>query len=263
MTAALSAAQRRALAEQDARWLDLPLSGGSDPAPVAAHIRHMARLLGSGRKASAAAAASHWGRLYDRSLPQGFHLACRQGCAHCCKQSVSVYAPEAFRIAQLVRDRDATVAAMRAAAEKLGGMKPGPDLVRWMSCPLLSDNLCTAYEARPLNCRAFVAIDLRECISAFVMMGKPAVRMPVPYTNLRTFCHMLMMASLRLAGKNSAVYEMNAAVSRVLETPDAEERWRGGEDFFAGLEQEVPMAPEIEAEIGRLVAFVAPTIGLA
>lgn len=259
----LSAAQRRALAEQDARWLDLPLPAGSDPAPVAAHVRHMVHLLGTGRRASAAAAASHWGRLYDRSLPQGFKLACRQGCAHCCKQSVSVYAPEAFRIAGLVQERDATVSAIGAAAEKLGGMKPDANQVRWMSCPLLADNLCTVYEARPLNCRAFVAIDLRECVSAFVMMGKPAVRMPVPFTNLRTFCHMLMMTALRLAGKSDAVYEMNAAVSRVLETADAEERWRAGEDIFAGLAQDVPTAPEIEAEIQRLVAFIAPTVSFA
>jgi len=71
---------------------------------------------------------------------------------------------------------------------------------------------------------------------------------------------MLMMAALRLAGKNVAVYEMNAAVSRVLETPDAEARWLAGDDVFEGLAQDLPMAPEIGAEIDRMVAFVAPTM---
>jgi len=260
MPAPLSAAQRRALAEQDARWLGLPLPGGSDPAPVAAHVRHLAKLMGRERRASAAAAAGHWGQLYDRSAPQGFKLACRQGCAHCCKQSVSVYAPEAFRIASLVRERSETAAAMRGAAERLSGSASGASNVRWMSCPLLSNNICSAYEARPLNCRAFVAIDVRECVSTFVMMGKFAVHMPVPVTNMRTFCHILMMAALRLAGKSDAVYEMNAAVSRILEAPDAEARWLSGEDIFKGLAQDVPIAPEIEAEIRRLVAFIAPTL---
>ena len=263
MPASLSAAQRRALAEQDARWLKLPLPGGSDPAPVAAHIRHLVKLMGPGRRSSAASVASHWTELYDRSVPQNFKLACRQGCAHCCSQTVSIYAPEAFRIAELVRERAGTAAAMQAAAEKLRASKADANTIRWMSCPLLSDNLCTVYDARPLNCRSFVAVDLRECISAFVMMGKPAVRMPVPITNMRTYCHMLMMTALRLAGKKVAVYEMNAAVSRILETPGAETRWLAGEDVFADLAQAVPMAPEIEGEIQRMADFIAPTMGLA
>jgi Fe-S-cluster containining protein len=261
MSATLSAAQRRALAEQDARWLDLPLSNNGDPASVAAHVRHLVKLMGGGRRASAAAAASHWGQLYDRSVPQGFALACRQGCAHCCCQVVLVYAPEAFRVAALMRERSERLAAMQGAAEKWRG--GASDSGRRVTCPLLSNNACSIYEARPLNCRAFVAIDVRECISTFVMMGKFAVRMPVPVTSMRTFCHMLMMSALRLAGKNIALYEMNAAITRVLATPDAEARWLSGENIFEGLEQDVPIVPEIDAQIEGLAAFVAPTIGRA
>jgi Fe-S-cluster containining protein len=257
---ALSAAQRRVLAEQDARWLELPLPGGDNPAQVAAHIRHLVKLMGGGRRASAAAAAGHWGRLYDSSIQNNFGLACRQGCAHCCVQSVLIYAPEAFAIAAQMRERSETAAAMRGTAERFGMEASGPGPGRQVSCPLLSNNSCSIYEIRPLNCRAFVAVDVRECISTFVMMGKFAVRMPTPITNMRTFWHMLMMAALRLAGKNVAVYEMNAAVSRVLETPDAEARWLAGDDVFEGLAQDLPMAPQIEAEIGRMVTFVAPTM---
>jgi Fe-S-cluster containining protein len=257
---ALSAAQRRILAEQDARWLDLPLSGSGNPAQVAAHIRHLVKLISGGRRASAAAAAGHWGRLYDRSIQMNFALACRQGCAHCCTQSVLIYAPEAFAIAARMRGRPEIADAMRCAVEKMRAAPPGPDTMRRISCPLLSDNSCTIYDIRPLNCRAFVAVDVRECISTFVMMGKFAIRMPSPITNMRTFWHMLMMAALRLAGKDVAVYEMNAAVSRVLETPDAEARWLAGEDVFEGLAEELPLPPAIEAEIGQMVAFVGPTM---
>jgi Fe-S-cluster containining protein len=257
MSANLTAAQRRALAEQDARWLNLPLSGPGDPSSVAAHVRHLAKLMGGTRRASAAAAAAHWGQLYDRSVPSGFALACREGCAHCCCQIVLVYAPEAFRLAAQVGDRAETAAAMRKAAETWGEAASRSASAR-TTCPLLSNNRCSIYDSRPLNCRAFVAIDVRECISTFVMMGKFAVRMPVPVTNLRTFCHMLMMAALRLAGKDIALYEMNAAVSRILETPDAETRWLAGEDILRGLAQDVPLTPEIEAEIERLAALAAP-----
>jgi hypothetical protein len=51
---------------------------------------------------------------------------------------------------------------------------------------------------------------------------------------------------------------MNAAVGRILETPDAEARWLAGEDILRGLAQDVPLAPEIEAEIERLAALAAP-----
>lgn len=256
----LSAAQRRVLAEQDARWLDLPLSNGGNPAQVAAHIRHLVKLINGGRRDSPAAAAGHWGRLYDSSIQMDFDLACRQGCAHCCTQPVLIYAPEAFAIVARMRERPETAAAMRGAVQKLSVMASGPDTMRRISCPLLASNSCSIYETRPLNCRAFVAVDVRECISTFVMMGKFAVRMPTPITNMRTFWHMLMMAALRLAGKDIAVYEMNAAVSRILETPDAEARWLAGDDVFEGLAEDLPMAPQIEAEIGRLVALVAPTM---
>ena len=155
MSATLSAAPRRVLAEQDARWLDLPLSGNGDPASVAAHIRHLVNLMGGGRCASTAAAASHWDRRYDRSVPQEFALACRQGCAHCCCQTVLVYAPEFFRIAALLRERAETSVVMRGAAEEWNA--PNGAGNRGISCPVLSDNACSIYDARPLNCRAFVA----------------------------------------------------------------------------------------------------------
>lgn len=257
MSANLTAAQRRALAEQDARWLDLPLSRHRDPASIAAHVRHLAKLMGGARRASASSAAAHWRRLYDRSVPQDFALACKEGCAHCCHQIVLVYAPEAFRIAAQVGERAEAAAAMRKAAGTWSDAASRSANAR-MTCPLLSNNCCSIYDGRPLNCRAFVAIDVRECISTFVMMGKFAVRMPVPITNLRTFCHMLMMAALRLAGKAVALYEMNAAVSRILDVPDAEARWLSGEDVFQGLAQDAPLAPETEAEIDRLVALADP-----
>ena len=53
---------------------------------------------------------------------------------------------------------------------------------------------------------------------------------------------------------------MNAAVGRILETPEAEQRWLSGEDIFAGLAQDVPIAPEIDAGIERLIALVGPTM---
>jgi hypothetical protein len=68
------------------------------------------------------------------------------------------------------------------------------------------------------------------------------------------------MAALRVAGKTIALYEMNAAVSRILETPDAEPRWLSGEDIFQGLAQDVPLVPQIETEIERLAALAAPSM---
>ena len=51
MPKTLSTPQRRALAEEGAKWLGLPLHRGSGPSSIAAHMRHPVRLMSTGRKA--------------------------------------------------------------------------------------------------------------------------------------------------------------------------------------------------------------------
>jgi uncharacterized protein len=79
------------------------------------------------------------------------HLVCRAGCSSCCQHHLSVFGVEAANvqkaIAALPENTRASVAqqAQVVRARELAGEA--------VSCPLLVDNRCAIYEARPLICR--------------------------------------------------------------------------------------------------------------
>lgn len=74
--------------------------------------------------------------------------ACRRGCAHCCHMPTMIYAHEAERLAA-------------ASGRKMARPPLKPFHVALdesyqyyrQPCPFLRENLCSAYEARPLICR--------------------------------------------------------------------------------------------------------------
>src|SRR5690348_9827965 len=87
---------------------------------MAAHLRHMVRLLrDAGTASPSSAAITYLTALYDRSVPPRPDIACRKGCSHCCCQPVMITAPEAFLIAAQIRDRAGARLAVADAAKKL------------------------------------------------------------------------------------------------------------------------------------------------
>jgi len=122
MTSNLSAAARDALARQDAHYLPLALPASPGWDQIAAHLRHTARLFQDTQAPSpSAAACAHINALFDRSVAAMPHapLACKRGCAHCCRQPVLLYAPEAFFLAAQVRERPQMAARVTEVAKIL------------------------------------------------------------------------------------------------------------------------------------------------
>ena len=93
--------------------------------------------------------------------------ACKQGCSHCCYQPVIAAPLEIVHMADV--------------AEKTLTSKQLGDLVNRLSeynslrhedrkaselaaCPMLINESCSLYEARPITCRAHHSYDLSECI---------------------------------------------------------------------------------------------------
>ena len=79
------------------------------------------------------------------------HLACRAGCSGCCQHHLSVFPVEAARIkaavAALPDELRARIAQQaRTVNEREAQAQP-------IACPLLVDERCSIYEARPLICR--------------------------------------------------------------------------------------------------------------
>src|SRR3569833_1653288 len=212
MAPRLSRTQRDALARRDAPLLTQPLVN-PDMDMVAAHIRHMVGLLRDRRGPSPCSKAlAHIAGVYDRTIPHltSQALACRAGCTHCCNQSEVVFAPEAFAIAAQIRDRPQTVAAVRAAEEKMRGRSPENQPHGWAACPMLVDKSCSVYEARPFGCRSFVSLNVNDCIGTYEQQGKPSIAQPDAWRLLRRQCTSLFQAALRLAGLPDTAYELNS-----------------------------------------------------
>ncbi len=263
MTARLSRPERRALQRADAAILPLPLVLNSDPRPVAAHVRHIVGLLRDRQAGSPCAEiVAHVAALFERSVltTPPAQLACRKGCSHCCVQMVILTAPEAFFVAAQLRKRPDTVAAIVEANSRAQGLTLQERLHTKTWCPLLADAACSVYAARPLACHGFVSMNLEACLATFERGAPPDI--PTPALNVRMLetCRMLYMAALRLAGLPDAFYEMNEALATILATDNAEARWLAGENILAGVPIKAPPPPQYDEAIGKIAAFVAPTV---
>ena len=253
--------QREALARQDAPFLAMGLVPG-DPRSFEAHLRHAARLMGERRIPGSPSArlVRHIAELFEASVPAAARaqLACRAGCAFCCHQPVKVNAAEAFFLAGQVRERPESAAAVRAAAVQLSGRDAELPRTKWLRCPLLdSADACSAHSARPLSCHGYVSLDVEDCKQSYPQTGEWVVREPALYGDLRNSWRLILQAALRLNGFSDTNYELNAALGLVLDTPDAEKRWLGGENIFAPIKPLAPNKPETE----QVLALIATRIG--
>jgi Fe-S-cluster containining protein len=263
MNSHLSPAQRLALERQDALFLTEPLPLGSDPRGMAAHLRHTVRLLANRNSPSPCAdAVAYLNALFERSVPaeQRNRLACRAGCAYCCHQMVQVYPAEAFFIAARLRDRPEANVTINIAEQRLGdGNMKGKF---WLPCPMLKDSMCSIYEARPLNCHAFVSLDVKDCIDYLTPQGAAdvsSIRAPQVHLSLRNVIKIMSLAAMRLAGLPTIAYEMNSAIGAILSNNDAEKRWLAGDDIFTTAKA-FPISSIAETEVTQMAAYVAPTL---
>ncbi len=83
--------------------------------------------------------------LVDRIIDgQSAMTVCRKGCSYCCTLAVEITPLEAEYIAE---NTEHVI------------QQPSDEGVKLDYCPLHKDGLCTVYEYRPFNCRAFVTYD--------------------------------------------------------------------------------------------------------
>jgi hypothetical protein len=161
-------------------------------------------------------------------------LACRPGCAACCRASVTVTPVEAIRLA---RHPNAAAARERLVAGVAAGAGQS-----WMErsrsgrmCAFLDgEGRCTVYDARPLTCRAWTSTDAKLCADlehTFHGSEYDTVRFNMLWSALNGMKLGLLEAGLSKQA-DDALLELHAAVLLALDE-DVVTRWLAGEDSFA------------------------------
>lgn len=172
------------------------------------------------------------------------NIACKPGCAFCCKFRISVLPIEALRIAQHVESEfsDEEKAGLRervgAYIEQLNELHGMARVDTPIDCPFLGEEgRCTIYDVRPLACRMHHSQDRAACERA---LTDPSTEVPI----IPDFAKATMPVARglhrgsRAAGKFSDDLEFVPAIRIAIEEPDAEERWLKGEPVFAAAVDE-------------------------
>jgi hypothetical protein len=164
--------------------------------------------------------------------------ACRAGCVFCCAIPVEIRAPEAIYIALRLREErssaelDALLEKLRRrVAERRGWLCDERWARRQMCVFLQNDWRCGIYAFRPLNCRGWTSKSRDDCAAE-----RPVTPHVLIHLAAQAAGHGLTRAAAAL-GLESASYELEAAILRALETPDAAERWARGERIFTGCDR--------------------------
>jgi Fe-S-cluster containining protein len=194
-------------------------------------------LQGAGSPSPAGDAAQLAADVFDKTMQsvpadQLGEVACKSGCTYCCHNVVMATAPEIFWAARELRagrdaEQVAAVAARCATARATAdaGRKP---------CPLLSEDLCSVYAARPSVCRKHTSFSVEACLSDHEGRGG---QVPIRQIDQVVFecCAVALLLGMRLSGRKAEVFELSAALAVALQDPQAERRWLAGEDVFAGV----------------------------
>lgn len=168
-------------------------------------------------------------------------LACAKGCGYCCHLRVQVQPYEAFRLADWLRKNfessrlERVIARLKSNAAKTRELGEEARKRTNIACALLGDDgACTAYEARPAQCRRYHSTTLDPCKSFYDDPSRDDIESgmhPAVSHNADVIITQGRHAA-RAAGLNDDSVDMNVALLEALENPKALRRWKDGKKPF-------------------------------
>ncbi len=172
-------------------------------------------------------------------------VACARGCGTCCKSLVCV------------RPIDAVFVAVHAqntlSQEQLTRVYQQLVSTPWM-CPLLLDDACSVYEARPHLCRSYYSFDAALC-----KIGKSCDRDQDNPELHQARYHFLLSSWVsgkvaEMTGKfglqSDQVY-LQTALRQIFEDPTVIDRWLDGEPVFLTQSQETEAKAQGQGDAGE------------
>ena len=185
-------------------------------------------------------AAQQVSDLVEQSPERADH-ACAAGCDFCCHLPVDITVPEALRMVDYLltvltpEALASTRSRLMANERRIHGLSYEEHTRARIACALLVDGVCSVYEARPIACRAWNSMD-RSCCE-IIFHGDPVTMMPpLDMTAYEAVWEVAqgLTEGIRRARLDSHPYELHSLLLRVLDTPNAAQRWLQREDVFAG-----------------------------
>jgi len=230
-----------------AHYLDSLIARGLPPAAAeelrvyAAEFHDATAILQSDtdRLSRLIANAQTWADTLIAQSPQKHQRACRAGCAWCCYLPVVlVTTAEALHLARWLHSHCSTseldALRHRLSARLQRQQAPAEKDVLPLACPLLRNNRCMAYEARPLKCRAWNSLRLADCEQAYGH-GSSARQVPID-TQAFVMGNAVLSGltdSVTTAGLDGSHHELCQALDQALAQSDAAERWQQGEKVLS------------------------------
>jgi Fe-S-cluster containining protein len=170
----------------------------------------------------------------------GVAIDCKPGCSHCCHLRLEVAPHEAFALAAWLERRftpaelEALIARLRENAAKTRAMGAEVRKRTSLACALLGvDGNCTAYAARPAQCRRYHSVRVATCRS-FHEHPDASIESPMHPAVAHNAAVIITQAqhAVRAAGLDADNEDMNLALLEALDNPKAWRRWKDGKKPF-------------------------------
>jgi Fe-S-cluster containining protein len=167
-------------------------------------------------------------------------IACAKGCNYCCTSWVAASAPEVLFVLKNVAPANAetVTSKIQTASAQTGNRNQSERLKMITPCPMLADQLCGVYDARPLVCRTLVSYDVNSCEKVYTLLTGQDVPTSMAYNAIRNVYALALAGALKREGLPPFFYEYNAALEALLNSEDAEQRWLSGTDLLADVQMD-------------------------
>ena len=167
-------------------------------------------------------------------------LACKAGCDFCCHLRVMATPVEVFALLEFIRDTfsedEFTALADRVIEtdDRLRKLPADRVLTTNLPCPVLIDGRCSAYAARPLNCRSYHSLSRQACEESFDNPGDLGRGHPelTAVANVHAGAQAGFQAAFERAGFDQRQYELVTALAEALQDDQARARFERGEPAF-------------------------------
>ena len=177
--------------------------------------------------------------------PESPEIACKEKCHWCCHQSVGVFPPEIFKLAEYInskytdKQRTQLIDKLEALDKETRGKTDKERAKVNMPCAFLSYGNCSVYEARPLACRRQTSYDVNACKKA-QPKGFPFGSIVSEKAQLAAFngATQGMIDGLTKSLPNAELRELDltAAILEVLKGNISAVKWADGSYHFEGCQ---------------------------